>query len=296
MSNSKYTLLDGGMGQELYQRGIRGEDCIWSTNGLLKSPDIVKQIHLDFIEAGATVITTNTYNTNPHCLAQVGLEDRYAELTNLACDLAAQARAESGKDNIQIAGCLPPLYGTYLPNLPRDINKMRAEYLQMVEIIKDKVDVFLCETMTTADEAYAAASACAETDVPVWMAWTLADDTRAVLRTDESIKTALKRLNGVDNIEAYLFNCSIPESIAPALQQLKPLTDKTIGAYANGFAPIPKSRNRGDIEAIGKRNFNPAEYGAFVKTWIDEGATIVGGCCEIGPAHIKHIAEEILRK
>lgn len=294
MKNSKYTILDGGMGQELYQRGIRGEQSIWSTNGLIKAPDVVRDIHIEFIEAGADVITTNTYCTGPHCLAQVNMEDRYAELTDLACDLALQARTKTDTDNkVKIAGSLPPLYGTYLPDIERDLKKMQDEYAQMIEVMVDKVDLFLCESMTTPEEAYAAASMAAQAGIPVWVAWTLADNTRALLRTGDTIETAYKALNDIDNIEAYLFNCSIPEAMLPALKQLKPLTDKPIGAYANGFAPIPAKRDRGDIEIIGKRHFNAEEYGAFVQEWITQDATILGGCCEIGPAHIQYLTDMI---
>ncbi len=291
MNNTKYTLLDGGMGQELYQRGIRGDLSIWSSNGLLKAPEIVRDIHIEFIEAGADIITTNTYCTGEHCLEQVGLGDRAHELTSLACDLAIEARDKASNKDVKIAGGLPPLYGTYLPNIERDVNKMQNEYRQMIESTAGKVDLFLCETMTTADEAYAAASAASEVGVPVWVAWTLTDDPRALLRDETSIKDAHARLKDIENIEAYLFNCCIPEAISPALKQLSAITDKPLGAYANGFAPIPQTRERGDIDIIEKRHFNPAEYGGFVEDWLKFGASIIGGCCEIGSAHIKHVAD-----
>ena len=292
MSKKDITILDGGMGQELYKRGIRGEQTLWSTNALINQPDIVRDIHMEFINAGATVITTNTYCCSPTRLSYGNVEDRFEELTLLACDLAQQARDQSGKDNIKIAGGLPPLYASYRPDLERNMDAMLNEFSRMAELMKDHVDLFLCETMTTADEAYAGAKASAATGKPVWLAWTLKDDNPIELRSGESIEDAFNRLNSID-IDAYLFNCCSPESITPALKQLRPLTDKTIGAYANGFTPIPEKWGIGDIEALGTRNFSPEEYGTFVKDWIDHDATIVGGCCEIGPAHIKYIADSL---
>ena len=280
------------MGQELYRRGIRGEQALWSTNALISSPDIVRDIHAEYIEAGATVITTNTYCCSPTRLGYGNIADRFEELTLKACELAQEARDTAGQDNVKVAGCLPPLYASYRPDMERDMDKMLAEFSQMVDVMSDHVDLFLCETMTTADEAFAVAKAAAISRKPVWVAWTLKDDGKGILRSDESVADALARLEGI-NVDAYLFNCCSPESMAPALKQLIPLTDRPVGAYANGFTPIPEEWGVGDIEALGQRHFSPEEYGEFVQDWIAQGASIVGGCCEIGPAHIRHIAKTL---
>jgi len=107
-------LLDGGMGRELRFRGIDILTAIWSANALIVAPDTVRQIHQDFISAGADIITTNTYGIIRSNLAQKGLEDHFEKLNNLACQLARQARQKS-KTSVLIAGSLPPLAGSYRP-------------------------------------------------------------------------------------------------------------------------------------------------------------------------------------
>src|SRR3954447_7819014 len=88
-------LLDGGMGRELRFRGVEILDTIWSANALLVAPDVVRGVHHDSIAAGAVVITTNTYGLIRHELAREGIEHRFAELNDLACRLALQAREET---------------------------------------------------------------------------------------------------------------------------------------------------------------------------------------------------------
>ena len=101
-------LLDGGMGRELRRRGVPIPDTIWSANGLIVAPEVVSEIHLDYIAAGADVIITNTYGIIRAALAEEGIEDRFAELNLKACALAQDARAAGGRA-VLIAGSLPPL-------------------------------------------------------------------------------------------------------------------------------------------------------------------------------------------
>jgi len=146
-------------------------------------------------------------------------------------------------------------------------------------------DVLLCETMSTVDEGRAAATAAAETGLPVWVSWTL-NEKEPVLRSGESIKDAFEAVEKVcgENLQACLFNCTSPEVITLALPILRDLAPKLrIGAYANGFC----TADSGEGEY---RDLSPAQYhDEFAMKWIASGATIVGGCCGIFPRHIAHL-------
>jgi len=287
------TVLDGGLGQELYRKGVRGHDVLWSANALLTDPDAVRAVHLDFIRAGARVITTNTYCTTLFRFREVGIEDRFAELNRLACRLAQEARDEAGIPEVQIAGCLPPLYGSYRPDRVRPVEQILPEYRQLADVLAPHVDLLLAETISTVDEGYAAAAAATATGLPTWLAWTLTDDGRPTLRSGESLTDAAARLEPLP-VQAYLINCCAPESVGPGLDALRAVTDRPIGAYANGFTPIPANWQPGNIEGLGvRRDLGPDAYAAFVREWIARGAAIVGGCCEIGPAHIARIAKDL---
>ena len=122
-------LLDGGLGKELRFRGVAVPETIWSAGALMTDPEVVRQIHLDYIAAGADIITTNTYGVIRQDLAKEGIEDRYAELNHLACKLAMQAREMSGRE-VVIAGSLPPLRGSYRPDLVGPSEEIQALYMR----------------------------------------------------------------------------------------------------------------------------------------------------------------------
>lgn len=285
-------LLDGGMGQELRRRCANEPTALWSAQALLEQPDIVQQVHADYIRAGAKVITTNTYATVKQRLQETaGIGDRFIELLNLAGKLATQARDTVGEKTL-IAGSLPPLHGSYRPDLVRHFDEIEPIYREHAQILAPYVDVFLCETMSTGAEAYAAAHAAAATGKPVWVAWTLRDDGSARLRSEETLSDVWAALKGLP-IDAVLVNCCAPESITAAIPELLALGAPLAGGYANGFTAIPPGWTiKQGVTPLGQRqDLDPEAYARHVHGWIDAGAKIVGGCCEVGPAHIARISE-----
>lgn len=159
-------LLDGGMGRELRFRGVAVPETIWSAAALMSDPEVVRQVHLDFIAAGADVITTNTYGVIREDLAKEGIEDRFAELNNLACRLAVEARDISNR-RVAIAGSLPPLRGSYRPDRVGPEAVIESLYREQAELLAPAVDLLLCETMSSAVEGRAAARAACQTGVGV---------------------------------------------------------------------------------------------------------------------------------
>ena len=287
-------LLDGGMGRELRSRGVNVLTAIWSANGLIAAPDTVRQIHQDYISAGADIITTNTYGIIRSNLAKEGIEDHFEELNILACTLARQARQRSGT-SVLIAGSLPPLAGSYRPDLVGEVEDILPLYMEQAELLAPYVDLILCETMSSAAEGRAAALAACQTGKPVWVAWTLHEDRSGNLRSDETISLAAEFLSDLP-VTGFLVNCCAPESISKALPQLVATGVDYVGGYANTFQPIPEDWNlEGDKQTDGsldlRSDLDPASYADYVGRWLQAGANVVGGCCGTSPAHIAKINE-----
>ena len=290
---NEIVLLDGGMGQELRRRSPNEPTSMWSAQAMVENPALVQEVHEDYIRAGAQVITTNTYATVKWRLEDAaGLGHKFEELVNLGGQLANQARDATGAD-VLIAGSLPPLFGSYRPDLVRDVNEIEPIYREHVDILAPYVDVFICETMSSAQEAYAATHVALTAGKPVWTAWTLQDNEEKRLRSGETLPQAWDAIKTLP-LQAVLLNCSSPESITAAMPDLLALGVPIAGGYANGFTEIPEKwtvKEQG-IHALGERHdLDPKAYAAYVQDWIAAGAGIVGGCCQVGPEHIQYLSE-----
>lgn len=291
-------MLDGGMGQELLRRTGATPTPLWSAEVMVGYPDAVVDLHRAYIDAGAEVITLNAYSATRCRLDRAGRGQDYEPLQRLAVDLAHRARTASGaEDTVRIAGCLSPYEWSYRPELAPPFEELVPRYAETAGLQADGVDLFIAETMGSADEGAAAAVAASESGLPVWVAWTLSDDRSGRLRSGETIAdaTAALRRHGV-NADALLVNCSLPESIDAALPALRRAGDDAavrIGAYANGFRAIDPGFTSGStVEVLEPRaDLDPDGYLRWVERWVAAGLTIVGGCCEIGPEHIRAIAD-----
>lgn len=296
-------LLDGGLGRELRFRGVELSETIWSAIALLEAPEILQQIHFDYIKAGADIITTNTYGVIRTDLAREGIEHRFAELNLLACKLADQARRQAGS-NALIAGSLPPLRGSFRADLVGPFEEIEPLYREQAQILAPHVDLLICETMSSARESRAAAQAACSTGKPVWVSWTLDEDHSGRLRSGETVKEAVKALEDLP-ISGLLANCCAPESISSFLSQTKVSEVKYRGGYANTFNPIPKNWTLGgEQETDGllplRQDLSPESYVTHVARWLELGANVIGGCCGTRPAHTakmrsyidKHSCEE----
>jgi len=284
------TILDGGMGQELIRRGAPRSGELWSAWAMLENPELVSGVHADYVAAGCDVLTTNTYATFADRLVEHGLGERAEELTRHAGVLARQA-ADAADRPVLVAGSLPPLRGSYSPDPDGTYEELRDEYLVMVGQLADHVDLFLCETMGALHEARAATDAARTAGLPVWVAYTMQGGDGLHLLDGTSFTEAADRVEA----DAHLLNCSPPEQVTAALPLLRDATDGPIGAYANAFHEMPKGwkGRQGDALPEGRTDMGVERYAEAVRHWVELGTDIVGGCCEIGPEHIAHIASEL---
>ncbi|MEL0617909.1 homocysteine S-methyltransferase family protein [Cobetia marina] len=285
-------LLDGGMGQELVRRSGREPTPLWSSQVMLDQPELVRDLHLDFIRAGSRVITLNTYTATPQRLTLAGVGETIGAVHAAAGKAARDAIALSGETDIRVAGCLPPLVATYRPDVAPDQEESLASYRTLVALQAPLVDVLLCEALSSHDEAQAAATAALESGLPVWVSLTVKDDLNATLRSGEPLADTVAMLEAL-GVDAILINCSAPEAIQGSLDTLLG-SSLPAGAYANGFTSIAALKPGGTVKDLKVReDLGPEQYAAHALGWVQRGLRIVGGCCEVGPAHIACLSEQL---
>ncbi len=288
------TVMDGGMGGEISARVAGAGHGLWSAKALLEAPDVVVDIHREYIDAGARMIITNTYSTIPHYLSKEGLEGQFERLTRLGGELARRAVVESAED-VLVAGSLPPLHESYRADLVPPSLEAAPVYKKLVQALLPYVDVFICETMSTGEEAVTAASAALEYGKgrPVYVAWTLAEAPGSGLRSGESIAAAYNQAAHLD-IAGFLFNCTSPEAILVALRELRRMTDLPIGGYANRMNTVDADWTLDNHIVTGRReDLDTQRFVAVCKQFAEAGATIIGGCCGINPLDIAALSDAL---
>lgn len=287
------TLLDGGMGQELVRRSGKDPSPLWSAQVMLDTPEIVEQLHVDFIKAGASVITLNAYSATPERLEAHSQVELFEPLQQAACKVAKSAIEKAGVPGVQIAGCLPPLVASYHPELTPDKQIAIDTYTKIAEVQNDTVDFFMCETMASVAEAEYALQGASVFGKPVWLALTLDDKNPNCLRGGEPWQEAVLRVQE-RGAAAVLLNCSRPETIDEVWTDFSKACEVPFGAYANGFTSVTDLKPGGTVDSLETRNdLGPDAYAAFVMRWVGKGATLIGGCCEVGPAHIACLAGKL---
>jgi len=292
---NELTVLDGGMGRELMRIGAPFRQPEWSALALFDGPDWVVQAHANFIEAGAEVITTNSYAIVPFHIGDERFAAPGRQLAALSGSLARRAADAAGRP-VRVAGSLPPLFGSYRPDL-FDVDAAPSVIDPLVEGLTPHIDHWLGETLGSIAEAREVRAALdrAGSSLPLWISFTLDDHVPGTLRSGEPIDDAVAVALDL-GAEAVLFNCCQAETITAAMAIAARRADgrAAIGGYANRFVDSHTSSGEANAQISAFRDdLDPASYGEFVDRWIETGATVVGGCCGMEPAHIALLAAEV---
>ena len=287
------TLLDGGMGQELVARSGDTPTPLWATRVMLDHPGMVRDIHADYFAAGASIATTNTYAIHHDRLERFDLDDQFEMLHRTALAQAAEARTAHGKG--LIAGSMGPLVATYRPEVTQPSDIATPKYAEIATLIGPYVDLILIETMASVLQAEGALKGAQAAGRPVWLSVSVNDHDGSVLRSDEPIAD-LGPIIDTYRPAAVLVNCSVPEAMAAALAEVAKF-GLPYGAYANGFTHISGNFLKDAptvAELTHRHDLTPDKYAEFAMGWVAQGATIVGGCCEVGPAHIRALHDALI--
>ena len=202
----------------------------------------------------------------------------------------AREVADNNDQEILVAGSLPPLDESYRPDLVPNEKESIPIYEELIDELNSFVDIFLCETVSSIAETSNVLKALknkAKQDKKIWLSWTLIEDKSGRLRSKETIEDALQFAESF-NPDAYLFNCTDPIAITEGIKKLSKLTDKPIGCYPNVFG-VPFDWTLDNDVQVEPRNLSVKQFVEYKNLWEDLGASIIGGCCGLGPDYIKAI-------
>jgi homocysteine S-methyltransferase len=286
LAESRPILLDGATGTELNRRGVDTSLPLWSAAALLRAPEVVRQIHADYVAAGAEVVTANTFRTHQRSLQAGGVANARQAATELTAQAVALARSAAG-DSAWVAGSQAPLMDCYSPRLRPDAEALDREHQQMAEnLAAAGVDLILVETQNTILEAVAATRAAATTRLPVLVSFVCGVDGR--LLSGEALRDAAGAVLPL-RPAAVLVNCAPAGIMERLLLELKSKCgNMPIGCYANIGEVHPQQGWLNTAE-------DPSVYTAFADRWLVAGAWLIGGCCGTTPSHIAQLQGLIAR-
>ena len=295
----KTRILDGGMGQELLNRGLKPKGTLWSAHALIDKEchQMVVDTHLDFINAGAEVIVTTTFTARRNRLIQNDCEKYFEKINIKAVELAQKARDISKKE-VLIAGGLPNQKQTYSADLGKNLDLIEKNFYDQAKLLKNGIDFIYLDVMSSGLECEIALKAIESFNLPVLVGIHLRDN--GELPSGEKIKDIVKKYKN-NNWLGIIMACISPQAYEAVADDLQTL-DMPYGFKLNAFRNIPKGYTVASKDAwgnagnpttvLGKNtDLNESKFYEYVKKFMKNGATILGGCCEIRPAHIKAISK-----
>tara|TARA_Y100001958_G_C21203251_1_gene529613 strand:- start:618 stop:1526 length:909 start_codon:yes stop_codon:yes gene_type:complete len=289
----KVRVMDGGMGQELLARGMAPNGTLWSANALLKEKyhKLMLNTHLDFVKAGAEIIVTTTFATRKLRLKDNNVLDKFEYLNKKAGEIALKVKKFYPK--ILIAGGLPPQNLTYKAD-DRDKEVIRENFLSQARILDPYIDFFYMDVLSSVREFEIAIDCTKEFNKPYLLGAHISQGTN--LPSGEKISDIMKNIKD-EKILGIILSCISPENYEINLKEIKKL-GIPFGFKLNAFVRTnPKPNYSSSYENMKKGNPNeflgvrkdltPDKMFKFAKKFKEAGATIIGGCCETRPSHIR---------
>ena len=293
----KTRILDGGMGQELLARGMEPNGTLWSANALLneKYHKLILDTHIDFVKAGAEVIVTTTFTTRKLRLKDNNSEDKFEYLNKKAGEIAQQTKKLYPQ--LLIAGGLPPQNLTYEADT-RSENEIYENFHSQAKLLNPYVDFFYFDVLSSVREFQVAINSIQDFKKPYLIGAHISEGTK--LPSGEKISDILNKIEH-NNLLGIILSCVSPENYELNLKEIQKL-GVTFGFKLNAFIktnPKPnytgaykKSKTGNPNEFLGQRkDLTPKKMAEFAKKFKESGATILGGCCETRPDHIKEMAK-----
>ena len=284
----KTRILDGGMGQEILNRGVKPHGTIWGATALLhkKYHRIVVNAHLDFIKAGAEVIVTNSFGSRKRRLIENNLGNKYKILNKLAGKLAKIAVKKS-KKKVLIAGSLPPQNFTYFSDLGKDLKFIKESFKSQASYLNPYVDFFYLDVMSSLKECTIAINSISSFKKEFLIGIHVRKNGK--LPSGEDFIQVIKKLEKYKPL-GVLASCVSTEHLSIVMKDIKKIK-VPFGFKINAFEHIPAGwkpdSNNPKVQLGKRRDLSPKKFFSICKKFNKMGAKIIGGCCEIKPSHIK---------
>ena len=293
----KTRVLDGGMGQELLARGVEANGTLWSANALLqeKYHQLLLDTHLDFINSGAEIIVTTTFTTRRMRLRDNGVEDKFEYLNTKAGEIAKKAKDLN--PHVLVAGGLPPQYLTYEADT-RSEDEIKENFYDQAKLLNPFIDFFYFDVLSSVREFKLAIEAIESFNKPYLVGAHISEGIK--LPSGESISEIVTKIDH-KKLLGLILSCVSPENYEENLNEIKSLgipfgfklngfvTTKPPSGYTNNFN---KSKTGNPNEFLGHReDLTPEKMALIAKKFKSAGATILGGCCETRPNHIREMAK-----
>ena len=283
---------DGGMGTQLEKVGVAMHDKVWSAESVLSNPDAVRQVHEDFIRAGAEVIITNTFSAGRHMLEPGGLGEQVATINAEATRLAQQARENAAVCPVAILGsiCEWAFNEGREWNTPEAVGKSVREQARLLH--EAGVDALALEMCERVELSIATVEAAMETGLPLWIGVSArrhkgANEIATFDYADRSLDELVRALTKYPAMAMNIMHTPVPD-VAEALEVIRQHWSGPIGVYPeSGFFRMP---NWQFVDVIAPQALAEAAQG-----WIRDGVRMVGGCCGLGPEHIAALCHTLKR-
>ncbi|XP_013593803.1 PREDICTED: homocysteine S-methyltransferase 1 [Brassica oleracea var. oleracea] len=305
-------VVDGGFATQLEIHGAAINDPLWSAVSLIKDPELIKRVHMEYLEAGADVVVTSSYQATIPGFLSRGLSMEESEsLLQKSVKLAVEARDRfwdkvsktSGHSyNRALVAASIGSYGAYLADGSEysgsygedvSLDKLKDFHRRRIQVLVEaSPDLLAFETIPNKLEAQACVELLEEENVqiPAWICFTSVDGENAP--SGESFQECLETLNKSNNICAVGINCAPPQFMDNLIRKFSKLTQKAIVVY-------PNSGEVWDGKAkkwLPSQCFGDAEFEMFATKWRDLGAKLIGGCCRTTPSTIKAISRDLKRR
>ena len=278
IASGECVLTDGATGTEAERRGIPQLENAWNGGGALSHPDIIRQIHLDYLDAGAEVVISNSFATHLHALADAGEADRFGDYNRRAVELAVEARDGSDAPGALVGAGMS--YWSWTDNPPPAAEMRRAATRQADVMAAAGADVIMLEMMVDLPNLEIMLDAVSGVGLPVWAGLTCrpGDGGVIALRREGSLSDAVRLLDahGVDLVN--IMHTEV-EDISASVAAISELWLGPIGVYAHSSTEIDKQWVFDDV-------ISPAAYCDLAARWKDQGVSLIGGCCGITTAHV----------
>ncbi len=272
-------ILDGATGTELQKRGVPMDGTLWNALATASHPEVLTEIHLDYLRAGSQMIISNTFATSRYMLGHAGLTSRFEELNTQAAEIALKARELSGQ-TAWVAGAISS--ETLYQEIPK-LATARRDYADQAKIFAAAgVDLIILEMMFDLELTAAALEGAAATGLPVWVGYSVERGADKALRSNHIHISLQEMFGGLDTSlpQAVGIMHSLTADTGPALAELQAYWQGPSYVYAHsGEFKIPNWQFSDII--------SPQNYAAEARNWVNSGVVAVGSCCGLGPEHIQ---------